>query len=186
MDKASDDVADIFGGGLEFEVFTPQGIKVAKPAAGGQPRTDLKTLLFYTPKGDRDPAKRGRRDGLGTTPKGRHPADGDERRHVGHRRQLPLPRRDQHLRQPGRRCSPRSARPIRCSTGIALARRGSGIGVGDRRGDVRPHPQGATWWVVPRPSRRPRWAGTGSPWGVEQQGLQVGPRLAARRRAWRP
>ena len=67
MDKASDDVAHIFGGGLEFEVFTPQGIKIAKPASGGQPRTDLKTLLFYTPKGDPNPTNQGRRDGLGTT-----------------------------------------------------------------------------------------------------------------------
>jgi choline dehydrogenase-like flavoprotein len=67
MDKASDDVAHIFGGGLEFEVFTPQGIKKAKPASGGQPRTDLKTLLFYTPKNDPNPANQGRRDGLGTT-----------------------------------------------------------------------------------------------------------------------
>lgn len=67
MDKASDDVAHIFGGGLEFEVFTPQGIKKAKPAGGGQPRTDLKTLLFYTSKNDLNPANRGRRDGLGTT-----------------------------------------------------------------------------------------------------------------------
>jgi len=67
MDKASDDVAHIFGGGLEFEVFTPQGIKKAKPASGGQPRTDLKTLLFYTPKDDPNPANKGRRDGLGTT-----------------------------------------------------------------------------------------------------------------------
>jgi choline dehydrogenase-like flavoprotein len=67
MDKASDDVAHIFGGGLEFEVFTPQGIKKAKPVSGGQPRTDLKTLLFYTPKNDPNPANQGRRDGLGTT-----------------------------------------------------------------------------------------------------------------------
>lgn len=67
MDKASDDVAHIFGGGLEFEVFTPQGIKKAKPAAAGQPRTDLKTLLFYTSKNDPNPANQGRRDGLGTT-----------------------------------------------------------------------------------------------------------------------
>lgn len=67
MDKASDDVAHLFGGGLEFEVFTPQGIKKAKPASGGQPRTDLKTLLFYTPKDDLNQANKGRRDGLGTT-----------------------------------------------------------------------------------------------------------------------
>ncbi|HSB11037.1 MAG TPA: family 16 glycoside hydrolase [Blastocatellia bacterium] len=67
MDKASDDVAHAFGGGLEFEVFTPQGIKKAKPASAGQPRTDLKTLLFYTPNNDPNPANRGRRDGLGTT-----------------------------------------------------------------------------------------------------------------------
>ena len=67
MDRASDDVAHVFGGGLEFEVFTPQGIKKARPATGGQPRTDLKTLLFYAPKNDPDPAKRGRRDALGTT-----------------------------------------------------------------------------------------------------------------------
>lgn len=67
MDKASDDIAHIFGGGLEFEVFTPQGIKKAKPASGGQPRTDLKTLLFYSPKDDPNPANKGRRDGLGTT-----------------------------------------------------------------------------------------------------------------------
>jgi choline dehydrogenase-like flavoprotein len=67
MDKASDDAAHIFGGGLEFEVFTPQGIKKAKPASGGQPRTDLKTLLFYAPNNDPNPANRGRRDGLGTT-----------------------------------------------------------------------------------------------------------------------
>src|SRR6185503_14493072 len=49
------------------EVFTPQGVKKAKPASGGQPRTDLKTLLFYTPNNDPNPANRGRRDGLGTT-----------------------------------------------------------------------------------------------------------------------
>lgn len=67
MDKASDDLAHVFGGGLEFEVFTPQGIKKAKPASSGQPRTDLKTLLFYTPKNDPNPANKGRRDGLGTT-----------------------------------------------------------------------------------------------------------------------
>ena len=67
MDKASDDLAHAFAGGLEFEVFTPQGIKKAKPTSGGQPRTDLKTLLFYTPKNDPNPANRGRRDGLGTT-----------------------------------------------------------------------------------------------------------------------
>lgn len=67
MDKSSDDVAHVFGGGLEFEVFTPQGIKKAKPASGGQPRTDLKTLLFYAPNNDPDVMKRGRRDGLGTT-----------------------------------------------------------------------------------------------------------------------
>jgi len=67
MDKASDDVAHVFGGGLEFEVFTPQGVKKAKPASGGQPRTDLKTLLSYTPNNDPNPANRGRRDGLGTT-----------------------------------------------------------------------------------------------------------------------
>jgi choline dehydrogenase-like flavoprotein len=67
MDRASDDVAHVFGGGLEFEMFTPQGIKKARPAANGQPRTDLKTLLFYAPKNDPDPAKRGRRDPLGTT-----------------------------------------------------------------------------------------------------------------------
>ena len=67
MDKASDDVAHIFSGGLEFEVFTPQGIKKAQPASTGQPRTDLKTLLFYTPNSDPNPANRGRRDGLGTT-----------------------------------------------------------------------------------------------------------------------
>ncbi|MBI5590269.1 MAG: DUF1080 domain-containing protein [Deltaproteobacteria bacterium] len=67
MDKASDDVAHIFGGGLEFEVFTPQGIKKAKPASGGQPRTDLSTLLFYAPNNNPNPANSGRRDGLGTT-----------------------------------------------------------------------------------------------------------------------
>lgn len=67
MDKASDEIAHIFGGGLEFDVFTPQGVKKAKPASGAQPRTDLKTLLFYTPKNDPDQTKKGRRDGLGTT-----------------------------------------------------------------------------------------------------------------------
>lgn len=67
MDKASDDVAHAFAGGLEFEVFTPQGIKKARPAGGGQPRTDLKTILFYSPNNDPNPANRGRRDGLGTT-----------------------------------------------------------------------------------------------------------------------
>jgi choline dehydrogenase-like flavoprotein len=67
MDKASDDVAHLFGGGLEFEVFTPQGIKKAKPASNGQPRTDLKSLLLYTSNSDPNPANRGRRDGLGTT-----------------------------------------------------------------------------------------------------------------------
>jgi choline dehydrogenase-like flavoprotein len=67
MDKASDDIAHLFGGGQEFEVFTPQGIKKAKPAGGGQPRTDLSTLLFYMPNNDPNPANRGRRDGLGTT-----------------------------------------------------------------------------------------------------------------------
>src|SRR5262249_44357602 len=67
MDKASDDVAHAFGGGLDFEVFTPQGIKIAQPASGPTPRTDLKTLLFYTPKNDPNPQNRGRRDALGTT-----------------------------------------------------------------------------------------------------------------------
>jgi len=67
MDKASDDVAHLFGGGLEFEVFTPHGTKKAKPAGGGQPRTDLKSLLCYAPNDDPDVTKRGRRDGLGTT-----------------------------------------------------------------------------------------------------------------------
>lgn len=67
MDKASDDVAHAFGGGLDFEVFTPQGIKVAKPASGTTPRTDLKTLLFYTPKNDPNQQNKGRRDALGTT-----------------------------------------------------------------------------------------------------------------------
>lgn len=67
MDKASDDIAHLFGGGLEFEVFTPQGIKKAKPASDGQPRTDLKMLLPYAPNTDPDVNKRGRRDGLGTT-----------------------------------------------------------------------------------------------------------------------
>lgn len=67
MDKASDDVAHAFGGGLDFEVFTPQGIKIAKPAAGATPRTDLKTLLFYTSKIDSNPQNKGRRDPLGTT-----------------------------------------------------------------------------------------------------------------------
>lgn len=71
MDKASDDLAHAFAGGHDFEVFMPQGTnqapKVAKPASGGQPRTDLKTLLFYAPANDPDPAKRGRRDALGTT-----------------------------------------------------------------------------------------------------------------------
>lgn len=67
MDRASDDLAHVFGGGLEFEVFTPQGIRKAKPASNGQPRTDLKTILFYTSKNDLDNTKKGRRDGLGTT-----------------------------------------------------------------------------------------------------------------------
>lgn len=67
MDKASDDVAHAFGGGLDFEVFTPQGIKTAKPASGATPRTDLKTLLLYTPKNDPNPQNKGRRDALGTT-----------------------------------------------------------------------------------------------------------------------
>jgi hypothetical protein len=75
MDRASDDVAHVFGGGLEFEVFTPQGIKKAKPASGGQPRTDLKTLLFYAPKGDPDPTKRGRR-ARHHPPRRWHAADG--------------------------------------------------------------------------------------------------------------
>src|SRR5262249_216805 len=39
----------------------------ARPTRGGQPGTDLKTILFYAPKGDPDPTKRGRRDALGTT-----------------------------------------------------------------------------------------------------------------------
>lgn len=67
MDKASDDVAHAFGGGLDFEVFTPQGIKTAKPASGATPRTDLKTVLLYTPKNDLNPQNKGRRDALGTT-----------------------------------------------------------------------------------------------------------------------
>lgn len=67
MDKASDELALVFGGGLEFEVFTPQGIRKAKPASNGQPATDLKTILFYTSKNDPDNTKKGRRDGLGTT-----------------------------------------------------------------------------------------------------------------------
>lgn len=67
MDKASDDVAHAFGGGLDFEVFTPQGIKTAKPASGATPRTDLKTLLLYTPKNDPNQQNKGRRDALGTT-----------------------------------------------------------------------------------------------------------------------
>lgn len=67
MDKASDDVAHAFGGGLDFEVFTPQGIKTAKPASGATPRTDLKTVLLYTPKNDPNPQNKGRRDALGTT-----------------------------------------------------------------------------------------------------------------------
>jgi len=67
MDKASDDVAHAFGGGQEFVVFTPQGPKTAQPAGNGQPRTNLQTLLFYTPKDDPTPTNRGRRDNLGST-----------------------------------------------------------------------------------------------------------------------
>ena len=67
MDKASDDVAHAFGGGLDFEVFTPQGIKTAKPAVGGAPRTDLKALFPYTAKNNPIPQNGGRRDALGTT-----------------------------------------------------------------------------------------------------------------------
>jgi hypothetical protein len=67
MDRATDDVAHAFGSGRDFEVFTPQGIKIAKPAGNGQPRADLKMLLAYAPKNDPDPVKRGRRDALGTT-----------------------------------------------------------------------------------------------------------------------
>lgn len=61
MDQASDDVAKIFSGGLDYEVFTPQGVKPVK--AGDK----LKDLLFYAPKGHPDATKQGRRDGLGTT-----------------------------------------------------------------------------------------------------------------------
>lgn len=61
MDKASDDVARIFANGMPFDLFTPQGIKTA------QPGDDLSQILQYTPKGHQDEAKRGRRDGLGTT-----------------------------------------------------------------------------------------------------------------------
>src|SRR5204862_2883482 len=61
MDKTSDDVAKLFSGGLPFEVFTPQGIKTV------QPGDDLSQVLLYSRKGDPDPAKRGRRDGIGTT-----------------------------------------------------------------------------------------------------------------------
>jgi hypothetical protein len=61
MDKATDDVAHVFAGGLDFEVFTPRGIKIVSPG------TDLSTVHFYTPKNDPDPNKRGRRDPLGTT-----------------------------------------------------------------------------------------------------------------------
>lgn len=61
MDKASDDVAKLFAGGLPFEVFTPQGTKTVGPG------DDLSQILFFAPKGHPDPTKRGRRDGLGTT-----------------------------------------------------------------------------------------------------------------------
>src|SRR5262245_48952875 len=61
MDRVSDDLAHVFAGGRTFEVFTPQGIK------NGTPADDLKTLFPYTAKNDPDPAKRGRRDALGTT-----------------------------------------------------------------------------------------------------------------------
>jgi choline dehydrogenase-like flavoprotein len=61
MDRATDDVAKVFAGGRNFEVFTPQGIKPAAPA------DDLKAVFPYTAKNDPDPAKRGRRDALGTT-----------------------------------------------------------------------------------------------------------------------
>lgn len=52
MDKATDDVAWIFSGGLPFELLTPSGIKQVKPG------DSLKALLPYAP---------GRRDNLATT-----------------------------------------------------------------------------------------------------------------------
>ncbi len=62
MDKASDDVAKIFAGDLEFEIFTPQGIQKAKKT------DDLSAQLLYAPNSPSLPvAQRGRRDGLGTT-----------------------------------------------------------------------------------------------------------------------
>jgi hypothetical protein len=59
MDKASDDVAKLFAGGKEFEVFTPRGVRKATED------DNLELLLPYTQRND--PANPGRRDGLGST-----------------------------------------------------------------------------------------------------------------------
>jgi Domain of Unknown Function (DUF1080)/GMC oxidoreductase len=59
MDKASDEVAKVFGGNMPFEIRTAQGWKPATAAS------DLRTLLPYTNRND--PNNPGRRDELGTT-----------------------------------------------------------------------------------------------------------------------
>ena len=56
MDKASDDVAQVFAGGNAFEVQTKDGFAMAGPL------TDLEQLVPYADGGDG-----GRRDGMGTT-----------------------------------------------------------------------------------------------------------------------
>lgn len=56
MDIASDQVAKVFAGGQDFEVFTPGGIVKVGPGA------DLRQILPYTFQ-----SAGGRRDGLGTT-----------------------------------------------------------------------------------------------------------------------
>jgi choline dehydrogenase-like flavoprotein len=61
MDETSDDIAKIFSGGMAYEVFTPQGVRLVNPS------DDLSQILLYSPRGHADEAKRGRRDGLGTT-----------------------------------------------------------------------------------------------------------------------
>ena len=61
MDNASDEVAKVFAGGKDFEVFTPNGTLKASAAS------DLKALLPYSYKNHAVPTRQGRRDGPGTT-----------------------------------------------------------------------------------------------------------------------
>jgi choline dehydrogenase-like flavoprotein len=60
MDQASDEVAKVFANNQPFEVQKANGQFVA-----ALPTDDLRAVLPYTPKAD--PARPGRRDGLGTT-----------------------------------------------------------------------------------------------------------------------